>query len=337
MATLDKRGSIWYVNYMEGGRFRRKSTGTSSKQLAQEIMKKIEENALRVRQGLEPIAKIQQTLLSEFIAMYLIDRKKVGKATETIRTDEYALKRLLAFTGDCSLNSIGSGVALRYRNYKLETVMPASASIELRSIRAAFNWAVEKPGVKYLYFNPFRQKGMIPSSEERKIPLFLSPDEKTRFFEAIDNDNHLRVFKFLLLTGCRRGEALNLTWANVDFEQMQLTFRRTKTKKDRTIPINLELMQVLLQLDRSREKLFNYDPDWISRLFKRYLNRAGIEKDLHLHCLRHTAASDLVRQGVHLTKISKFLGHSSVKVTEIYTHVLPEELREVADVLSCIG
>ncbi|TKJ41162.1 hypothetical protein CEE37_05710 [candidate division LCP-89 bacterium B3_LCP] len=75
----------------------------------------------------------------------------------------------------------------------------------------------------------------------------------------------------------------------------------------------------------------------MTRQFKRYLVKSGIEKDLHLHNLRHTAASDLVRNGVHLTKIQKFLGHSSVKVTEIYTHVLPEDLREVAEALTCAG
>ena len=96
-------------------------------------------------------------------------------------------------------------------------------------------------------------------------------------------------------------------------------------------------MQIILQLDRSRSRPFDYGPDWVSRLFKRYLVKSGIQKDLHLHCLRHTAASDLVRQGVHLRKIQKFLGHSSLKMTEIYTHVLPEDLREVADALSCVG
>ena len=250
---------------------------------------------------------------------------------------ERASARPLKFVGDCKLTSLTDAVALEYRNHKLATVKPASASIELRPIRTAFNCAKQKPGKKYLIRNPFAQSGMIPRVEGQKIPLCLSPDEKARFFAAIDDVNHERLFKFMLLTGCRRGEAVILAWQDVDLEQRQLTFRRTKTKIDRSIPINLELMPVILALDRSSQKIFNYAPGSVSRLFNRYRKKAELRQELHLHCLKHTAASDLVRQGIHLTKIQKFQGHTNVKTTEIYTHVLPQDLREVAEALGCSG
>lgn len=342
MATLFKRkkkdgGHVWYVTgYLIGKHFMR-STGTGDKKLAMEVLRKIEDDNVRIAEGLKPIEKITPILLSEFVKVYLADRERQGRAQRTISTDAYSLRRLLNFTGDCTLTSVTEDVVRRYREFKDKTIKPASASIELRALRAALNWAVEKPGEKYLRHNPFRQKHIIPSTEVKKIPLCLSPEEKVRFLRAIGDVTHVRLFKFFLLTGCRRGEAVNLKWSDIDFEQKQLTFRKTKTKKDRTVPINLELMQVLLSLDPSQPKPFSYGPDWVSHLFKRYLRKAGIQKNLHLHCLRHTAATDLVRQGVHLTKIQKFLGHSSVKVTEIYTHVLPEDLREVAEALSCVG
>ena len=247
------------------------------------------------------------------------------------------LGRLLKFVGNCKLASLTDAVALQYCDHKLATVKLATASIELRSIRTAFNWAKQRPGKKYLYYNPFAQSGMIPRVEGQKIPLCLSPDEKAQFFAAIDNVEHGRLFRFRLLTGCRRSEAVHLTWEDIDLEQKQITFRKTKTKKDRTVPINLELMQVILALDQSSQKIFNYAPGSVSRLFNQYRKKAGLRKELHLHCLRHTAASDLVRQGIHLTKIQKFLGHTNVKTTKIYTHVLPQDLREVAEALSCVG
>jgi len=185
--------------------------------------------------------------------------------------------------------------------------------------------------------NPFAKKGMIPRVEAKNIPLCLFPDEKARFLSAINNGKHLQLFKFYLLTGCRRNEALNLQWSDIDLEQKQLTFRKTKTKKERTLPISLELMQVVMSLDRSQPKPFDYSPHWVSHLFKHYRDKAGIRKSLHLHCLRHTAASDLVRKGIHLKKIAKMLGHSSTATTEIYTHVVPNDLLEAADALTCVG
>jgi integrase/recombinase XerD len=96
-------------------------------------------------------------------------------------------------------------------------------------------------------------------------------------------------------------------------------------------------MQIILALDSSRAKSFNFSACWVAHLFKHYLRKVGITRDLQLHSLRHTEASDLVRAGVHLIQIQKFLGQSSVKVTEIYTHVLPEDLRDVAEALTCVS
>lgn len=342
MATLYKRhlknGSyVYYINYMLHGRFRMKSTGTRDKKLAEEIKKKLEEDLIRVKQGLTPLESIESILLSDFTKLYLNDRRKLGKAPRTIGTDARALKGLMGFAGACNLASITEAVALRYRDHKLETVKPATVSIEFRSLRAAFNWAVEKPGQKYLRHNPFKQKGMIPSVKGRRIPMCLKPDERQRFFGVIDNIEHERLFKFMLLTGCRRGEAANLSWDDVDLEQKQITLRKTKTRKDRVIPVNLELMQIILSLDRTKSKPFEYIANSISRLFRQYAKKAGLRKDLHLHCLRHTAATDLVRLGVPLNQIKDFLGHSSVKITEIYLHTLPEDLRRVAESLTCAG
>jgi len=287
--------------------------------------------------GLEPEPEFKSVFLSEFIDLYLADRRKLGKSPATIHTDKYCLKRLQTFTGDIALTGITGAVALRYRNYKLETVKPATASIELRSIRAALNWALQKPGVKYLRSNPFMQKGMVPIVDERRMPTFLMPSEKASFLAVIDRNDHRQLFQFLLLTGCRRGEVINLAWADIDLEQRCITFRKTKTRRDRSVPITLELMQIVMALDRTQPKPFNYGVDWVSHLFKHYLKRAGIERDLHLHCLRHTAATDLVRAGIHLEKIKEFLGHSNVKMTEVYTHILPEDLREAAEALTCLG
>ncbi|MBU0519878.1 tyrosine-type recombinase/integrase [bacterium] len=58
---------------------------------------------------------------------------------------------------------------------------------------------------------------------------------------------------------------------------------------------------------------------------------------MHLHCLRHTCASDLVRAGVHLSKVKQYLGHQNIQTTSIYTHVTTEDLREVSEVLTCTG
>ncbi len=342
MATLFKRyhrnnSYTWYVSFMDQGKSRMKSTETKNLKLAEKVRLRIEEDIIRTKKGLEPLEQVEPITLSEFCEIYLAFRQKIGRAERTIQTDEYSLRRLLYFTGDCSLLSITQKVAQEYKEYKLERVNSTSASIELRAIRAAFNWAVEKAGIKYLYYNPFAQKHLIPSAKKNEYPLCMSPEEKLQFLDAIAVQEHKNLFMFYLLTGCRRSEALKLEWADINLKERRITFRHTKTKRDRTIPMNLELMQVVIALEKSKARPFEYSPSWVSHLFRKYLKKSEIKKEFHLHCLRHTCASDMVRQNIHLSKIAKLLGHTSTKTTEIYTHIVVEDLREAVDTLSCVG
>jgi len=342
MASLFKRrkksgGYTWYVTFFRDGKAQMRSTGTSDKHLAKEILGKIATNNIRMAEGLDPVSEIVPIMLSEFVAVYLQERYRLNMAQSTISTDSYALNRLQHYTGDCRMTTINGDIVRRYRDHKLTYLKPTSVAIELRHLKAAFSWAVEKPGTKYLRANPFKQRGLIPSSVKPSVPPCLSPDEKQRFFDAIDDPEHKLMFQFMLLTGCRRGEVVKLCWEDFDLQKHLLIFQKTKSGQDRVIPISLELMQILVNLDRSKPKPFPYHPDWLTHLFKKYLRGSGIEKDFHLHCLRHTAATDLLRQRVPLIQIKEFLGHSSVKVTEIYTHALPEDMRQLAEALTCVG
>ncbi|HEX7344408.1 MAG TPA: site-specific integrase [bacterium] len=159
-------------------------------------------------------------------------------------------------------------------------------------------------------------KDIFLKQESDNLPRCLSPDEKKRFFEKIGREDLRCYFQLLVLTGCRRNEALHLEWHNVDWERRQITFRKTKSKSDRIMRIGLELMQILLKLDSKQPRPFNLKSDYVTPAFKKIAALAGLNNGLHLHCLRHTAASDLVRQGVRLSKVQKLPGHTSAQITE---------------------
>ncbi len=92
MATLFKRrrkggSGVWYVTYFVDGRCRMKSTGTTNRNLAMEVLRKLETDLLRQKLGLEVIEEVARIMLSEFIGIYLQDRLKIGKAPRTVKTD----------------------------------------------------------------------------------------------------------------------------------------------------------------------------------------------------------------------------------------------------------
>lgn len=342
MASLYKRkkggnGYVYYVTWYQHGKARMKSTGTADRTLAMEVLRKVETDNTRIAQGLKPEEKFVPLLLAEFTEIFLADRREKGFTQNTIEAYEYALKNLLRFTGDRLVSAIDEGLVRAFRKHLTLRLRPASVYSILKQCRAAFAWGVNGSSDRYLYASPFDQKDLFPNVGET-LPRSLTPDEKSRFFAAIKGESWLNLFKFYSLTGCRRNEALNLEWGDINLGERRMAFRNTKNKKDRSLPIGIELMQVLLSLDRNEPRPFgNYRPRSVSMAFKRLARKAGLAEDLHLHCLRHSVATELILKGVPLKLVSKMLGHSSIAMTEKYTHVLPDDLRDAADLLTCIG
>jgi site-specific recombinase XerD len=72
----------------------------------------------------------------------------------------------------------------------------------------------------------------------------------------------------------------------------------------------------------------------IVRRVKRWIRKAGLPEELHTHSLRHTAASWLVQSGTSIYAVQQILGHSTIRMTEVYSHLQPEHLRKEMEKLT---
>ncbi len=193
------------------------------------------------------------------------------------------------------------------------------------------------------------------------------PRPEKRKMRALDSEEFLRLIAFtagtpieyLVLvaahTGLRRGELLALQWQDVDFEHAELHVQHgmvkirgeviintPKSGRGRSVPLTSDAAHVLKLLKIksggnryvfAREDGRPLDPSTVSDRFERIAKAAGFE-GLRFHDLRHTCASILLENGVHLKATQELLGHSSVSVTgDIYSHVRPAQLRAAADTL----
>jgi site-specific recombinase XerD len=144
----------------------------------------------------------------------------------------------------------------------------------------------------------------------------------------------------MLDTGLRLSEAIALRWKDIDLTSGKVMVRQGKGAKDRTLWTGEDNLSALAKWrDRqARECTGNpagvfttkeggqLDPRYVQRMVKRYAVKAGIEKDVHPHTLRHTFATDLYRQTTNIRITQKALGHARLSTTEIYTHIVDEEL-----------
>lgn len=327
MATLRKKktkdGFVWFVDFHFEGKRYRKSTRTNDKKLAELFRKDIEVRIAKGEFGFQE-AKKNQTDLEGFMKRYL-EFSIATKAENTYLLDKQALGVLKRFLGNILLKNITYSRLEDYKVKRSGEVKPASVNIEIRHLKAAFEMA-RKWG--YIKENPFREVKQI-RIKGTNLPKFIPKDDIKALLSVIQEGDFKKLIQFYLYTGCRRNEALGLSWSRINFDTGKIHLHETKSGNDRIVPMNSNLRKLLLEMDRATDKPFNFLPDFVTKKFKKYLKLSGIRdwQAFTVHSLRHTFASHLVMEGTDLYTVSKLLGHSSVAVTQMYAHLAPDYLK----------
>ncbi|MFC1708073.1 tyrosine-type recombinase/integrase, partial [Planctomycetota bacterium] len=232
-------------------------------------------------------------------------------------------------------------------------IRPRGQSSYSSAVRTAFNWAVNHDR---LLKSPFKKVKKLKAEKEPEID-FLNRDERDKLLEACEapvpfhgpggkgkktRDRITPIYAIVavaVFAGLRLLEILNLAWTDVDFKKKELIVRskpnfRTKTGKDRRVPLFPDLEEILKPL-RSKDGLCfqtrngtGYQSRNIHRELKRVASKLGArEKPVNFVTLRHTFATQLVSSGISIYAVSKWLGHASVKTTEKhYAAFVPDEM-----------
>ena len=163
---------------------------------------------------------------------------------------------------------------------------------------------------------------------------YLTPEEIERLLAVVDRADDLaaKAIEFLLLTGCRKGEALNATWDQFDLRAGVWTKPRTLTKsgKEHRIPLSKEAAGLLAGLPTRAAEAgpFSVLRSWqLHRRWVEIRSEAGLD-DVRIHDLRHSFASILASSGLSLPIIGQLLGHSQASTTQRYAHLQDEALKK---------
>jgi integrase len=203
------------------------------------------------------------------------------------------------------------------------------ANAEIITLSHFFNFCIER---EYIEKNPaFKIKKL---NELSRIKT-LSDDDINKLINGATNKLTRDLISFLIYTGCRKGEALNLKWDDVDLQNNVITIRFTKTRYDKYVPIHSRLKELLIGIEKKDGCLyvFNYNGAKLGdfkRSFHTACRNAGL-KDLRIHDLRHVFASKMVMGGTPLFTTGKLLGQKTSKMTERYSHLVPETLQKAVD------
>lgn len=178
---------------------------------------------------------------------------------------------------------------------------------------------------------------------------FLSENEAKRLFIELKNASEFcyQIASLSLYTGMRSGEIFSLRGKNVNFHQKSIILHETKNKKQRIVPLNEQAMEIVRGKVSGGENLLfgqlgapSKKYEKVSKVFRQTVEKSGLNDGITdnrhrvvFHTLRHTFASWLVQKGTPLFVVSRLLGHSSIKVTERYAHLAPEQGHHAVNIL----
>ena len=164
----------------------------------------------------------------------------------------------------------------------------------------------------------------------RSLPKVFSKDEVRRILNATRNNKHKVLLWMIYSCGLRRSETTNILLTDLDRDRGILHVREGKGKIDRVVPVSDKVWEKIDEyIDGFCPKKYlfegqhggRYSVESVYQVFKQALRKAGIKKEVGVHCLRHSYATHLHETGLDIRYIQELLGHKSTKTTEIYTHV----------------
>ncbi len=181
----------------------------------------------------------------------------------------------------------------------------------------------------------------------RKIPDVLTTEEQAALLRQPNpryptGERNRLMLTLMLNTGLRLSETTGLRWSEIDLNSGKVMVRQGKGGKDRTLWAGEHDLGFLRHWRERQAEVVPNAPAhifttldgspvsnrYVQEMVNRYATKAGIDKDVHPHMLRHTFATDLYRETTNIRLTQKALGHANLSTTQIYTHIVDEELEE---------
>lgn len=293
----------------------------------------------------------------DFLTGYLKNIAPLTVKPKTLKTYIYLIENhIRPCLGHLTLTSIRAAhIQELYAPKVLEEGLSPKTVKHIHSlIRSTLNIALDQD---LIIKNPIR--GVKPPRLKKKKLNTLSEREANRFLQEVSYHRWYCIYLLALTTGLRQGEILGLHWNNIDFKNKKLyiveaaqsvngTIQISDTKTDdsnRSITLSkvtINALKTLKEKDNSDGLVFKTSNGTpisarnLLRHFHKVLEEGEFTK-LRFHDLRHTAATLMLKNGVHPKIIQEMLGHSSINVTlNTYSHVIPDMQREAAKIVDKI-
>lgn len=267
-------------------------------------------------------------LLTTYIRNYLED-VKLFKSKNTYIDEFFKLKAFVEFCNEIKDFEISKTLILEYINY-LHDNNNSNYTInkKVKSINRMLTFnnlsAIDIKNLKYRKV----EQSYLNENELNQIKKYI--EYNPRFKNEYDNMLDKAILNFLIDTGCRASESCNLFVSEIDFSNNKAVVYQQKTYSEKKVYFTDKTCFYLSYLShfnnqyvflnsRTNEVI---DRFYITRLCKYISKGTGIE--FHPHTFRHSCATSLIINGCPITSVQRILGHSDIKTTMNYLHIIDD-------------
>lgn len=292
-------------------------------------------------------------LKREFLEYLEIEK---GRSLKTIENYERYLNTFLGFSKLTNPEKISDDVIREYRlwlNRKESGAVKDGRKENLKKRTQNYYLIALRAFLKYLMRRNLRslppERIELAKVAERSLDL-ISSEELQRLMDAPKTDDlaGLRdkaILELLFSTGLRVSELCSLS-SDIDLKADELSVRG-KGDKIRVVFLSDQAKAVVKnylskrkdmgdalfvqmgKINKKNEANSRLTPRSVERIVKRYAIKAGITKKVTPHVIRHSFATDLLKNGADLRSVQMLLGHANIGTTQIYTHITDKHLKEI--------
>ena len=289
MSSLYKNKGHWLLTVQYQGRRLTRSLRTKDKKVAKQLKPYIESQLILELTGLKK--RTNSLSFPDLAAKFL--QAKSHRSDNTQMLYEYVFRS--------------------YLDDRTLPTNPNSRAIFIRTVNACWNWGLKQGLIdkadKLKYDTRGEPRQRVYSSEELKL-----------MFAEITDISFNAFVRLAYYTGGRSGEIRSLSREHILDDSIVVTGKTGK----RIIKLNSQAQNII----RNQDPIWSYSKNYVSHRFKKEVRRLGI-KNARFHDLRRTFGLNLIKQGMSIYKVSKLLGHSSVRTTELhYAPLLTVEIED---------
>jgi integrase len=303
----------WY--YVKFSRTKKKALGTKDPNEAQQLLNIIQQEYLKDK--LKNLDGGKRQTLSTFKDTFLERHSDIDDDTRSAY--DLAIRLLIdSVGGNTLLTRVGEDKIAKFKhNCLARGCKKVSVNTYLRHLRAFFNraydWGYIDQKLKIEFYRT-----------PKRLPRILFPHEIELILLHSYHCNYEmhRIIKFALWTGARREEIYNLGYQDIYGNNARLI---GKGDKERNVPLLNGALEAIGEIKDIGPVFLRRHIDYYTKAFKSLVRDCGIE-DASFHKLRHTAATYMLASGIDIKWVKEILGHTDLKTTEVYTHVLQQQL-----------